>query len=221
MIFNIFRKKEELPLIHWKDITIAKHKAIVKAYENHTDQFELALALVCAAYGKDEHWLDGLKVSEANDYIKTLAFIGEEPKPSVAKRNYLLGGRRYRLTMNPQEMTTAQYIDFQQLADKSGEQPAEFLSVLLIPKGHKYGDGYDITQVVDDIEQWLSVEDAMGLTAFFFTLLQWSMKRSTRLLKRLKRKAEREGLMTPEQLQVLTEVLEQFESGNGLKQWTL
>lgn len=221
IMMKIFkRKRKALPKIHWKDITIAKHKAINEVYARYADAEDdimFIYDLTAAAYGKDEDWLNGLKVSEANDYANSLAFVNERPKPRMVKSEYLLNGHKYRLTMNMQEISTAQYIDFQQMWDKADEMPAEFLSIILIPDGHKYNEGYDISDVVKDIENHMSVEDAMGMSAFFLRLLEISMRRSVRQLKRMESKARKEGLMTEEQLEALHKIRLLFESANGLR----
>ena len=217
---KLFRKKKALPKLHWKDITIAKHKAIMEVYEKYRGSEEdllMAYDLVCAAYGKSEEWMNTLKVSEANEWVNTLAFVNEKPKPAVAKQYYTLNGHKYKVSLNMQALTTGQYLDFQQLADKCREMPAEFLSVLLIPNGHKYNDGYDLEEVVRDIENYMSVEDCMGLSAFFFNLLQISIRRSIRSLAKMEKKARKEGLMTEEQLEALTKARNLLVSVNGLK----
>lgn len=219
-MMKLFKKKSTLPKIHWKDITIARHKAILNLYESRTEEEDpqlFAYDLVCAVYGKDEEWINNLKVSEANDYVNTLAFVTEKPKHLPAKKSYILNGKKYCVGLNMQNLTTAQYIDFQQLYDKSNEMPAEFLSVIMVPEGHKYNDGYDINEVISDIENNLSVEEGLGLSDFFISLLRMSMRRSIRSLRKLERKAEKEGLMSKEQLDALKRVRQMFESANGLK----
>lgn len=218
---KLFSKKQKaLPKLHWKDITIARHKAILAVYDkygNDPDDVMFIYDLTAAAYGKDEKWLNALKVSEANDYANSLAFINERPKAKIIKPEYILNGHRYKVCMNMQDISTAQYIDFQQMADKCGEMPAEFLSIILIPDGHKYGDGYDMSKVVYDIENYMSVEDCLGMRAFFLGLLKISTRQSLHRLKRLEERAKREGLMTDEQLKALTRVRELLESVNGMK----
>ena len=43
----------------------------------------------------------------------------------------------------------------------------DILSVFIIPKGHKYGDGYDINEVKQDILQ-LNMVDINAISQFFF-----------------------------------------------------
>lgn len=108
------------------------------------------------------------------------------------------------------------------MSDKSGTMPAEFLSILLVPEGKKYNEGYDLSQAVEDIRNYLSVEDALGLTAFFLGLWRISMKQSMALLRRLIRKGKKEGKMTEKQLNDLQRVQSLLtECVNGMKPLTL
>lgn len=218
-MMGLFKKKEQaLPPKRWSDITIADHKRIVEVYDKHRDDPDdpiLPYELVCAVYGKPWSWIEKMDLSEANEYVATLEFLGERPKPRTAKAGYTINGHKYKTTFNMQRINTAQYIDFQQLYDKSGEMPAEFLAIILIPEGKEYNEGYNIDDVVSDIEYHFPIEDALGLSAFFFTLLQISIRRSVRNLKKLIRKAKKEGKMTREQLDALRRVVEITESGNG------
>ena len=61
-------------------------------------------------------------------------------------------------------VTTAQYVDFTNYS-KSNDI-SKMLSVFMIPEGHKYNDGYDMLQVINDINDLpvTVVNDA----AFFF-----------------------------------------------------
>lgn len=216
----IFKRKRKLPKIHWGDITIAQHKAILALYDKYKDEDDdlmFAYEMVAIAYNKPIEWLNSMKIKEANDYVNSLAILNERPKARVAKSHYILNGHKYKTTMNLQEVSTSQYIDFQQMADKSREMPAEFLSIILVPAGKEYGEGYDISQVVHDIENYMSVEDCLGLSAFFFDLFLISMKQSLRTLKKLEAKARKEGKMSNEQLEALSKVRELLECVNGLK----
>lgn len=64
------------------------------------------------------------------------------------------------------KITTAQYVDFQTFS-KDDKYVVECLSTLLIPKGKKYNDGYEITEVHKAIREHLSVADVLSLSAFF------------------------------------------------------
>ena len=66
------------------------------------------------------------------------------------------------------KVITAQYIDFQSFHQAGFEDHfVEILSCLLVPKGKKYNQDYDIIEVQDAIRKDLNVHDAASLYAFF------------------------------------------------------
>ena len=69
--------------------------------------------------------------------------------------------------MSMEDMTTAQFIDFNSLINDLDERLPEILSIFLVPKGHKYNDGYDKNTVVKDIAERLMVTEALGMASFF------------------------------------------------------
>lgn len=210
---RLFKKKRK-PLIKWSDITIKQHKAILDLYQREDDDLLILYGLVEIVYGVK---VDDMKISEANELANTLDFIKERPKPSMVKRHYTLNGHRYNVSFNLQDILTCQYIDFQQMCNKASEMPAEFLSILLIPEGKRYNEGYDLNDVVYDIENYMKVEDCLGLSAFFFNLFRISIRRSIRKIRRMTRMAEKEGLMTNEQLEGLRKAMEALEYASGMK----
>lgn len=84
-------------------------------------------------------------------------------------RRYICGDFKLVPCMDAKKITAAQYIDFQEYADKGDSAIVEALSCLLVPEGHKYMDGYDITQLQEAIRENMSTYDAMGLCAFFLS----------------------------------------------------
>ena len=90
-------------------------------------------------------------------------------------------------------ITTAQYVDFQTFSKGGTQKLPELLSVLLIPEGHKYNDGYDMADVIRVVRE-LSLPVALGLSAFFFGRLVQSIQASLTSLESAKipkrRKAE-------------------------------
>lgn len=94
-----------------------------------------------------------------------------------AARKYICGGFVLVPCMDARKITTAQYIDFQDYADKGDSAIVEALSCLLVPEGHKYMQDYDITDVQNAIRENMSTYDAMGLCAFFLSKSARSLRR--------------------------------------------
>ena len=91
-------------------------------------------------------------------------------------------------TRDMAKMTTAQYIDFQELGSQD-EHFAEALACMLIPQGCAYGDGYDFADVQAAIRDHLSVAEGLAVYAFFLvssgTLIPDSLNYSRQMLRKL------------------------------------
>lgn len=84
------------------------------------------------------------KLSTQTEFIST-------PIPSVEMKNeYVINDHKYIVDADLTKITTAQYIDYQEYMKESGDY-TKLMSLWLIPEGHKYGDGYDIKQVIYDM----------------------------------------------------------------------
>ena len=212
-ILKLFKKKNSVKRLSWSDISIAKFKDIKHVLDT-TDEEDLVWALIGACYGMTEDEVNDLPIRTAEDYARGVSFINSEPRPSVAKKSYTLNGRKYITTMDFSRITTAQFIDFQQVWRDSAEHPERVLAICLIPEGHKYNDGYSTQEVMDDILT-MSIPDSMGLSAFFFTLLKWSMRATARKMKRQLRKARKD--MTQEQITLMENIIRMANSADGWK----
>ena len=117
----------------------------------------------------------------------------EEYRQLAAKSQYLrhpyegevLTAKNYivdKFTLVPVEdyrkITTAQYIDFQTFAKDAERNIVEILSCMLIPKGKKYNQDYDVIEVQNALREHLCVADALSLLAFFFVQYRQSIKDS-------------------------------------------
>lgn len=96
-----------------------------------------------------------------------LSFLNDVPmdKP-LHKDSYTINGRKYNVRANISEIKTAQYLDY---TNYSQEEPksdiVKLTSCFLVPEGHEYGDGYDVNQVMSDIND-MHFKDVQAI-AFF------------------------------------------------------
>ena len=104
-------------------------------------------------------------------------FLRHECPPVSAPSRVISGDFVLIPTKDFTAITTAQYVDFQTFSKGGTQKLPELLSVLLIPEGHKYNDGYDIADVIRVVRE-LSLPVALGLSAFFFGRLVQSIQAS-------------------------------------------
>lgn len=200
--------------MNWGDLTIRQYEEITKAYEENDDDLIYKLIAIVKGISYDEvlekPW------NEVEKWAADIKFLAQKPKSRMARREYVINGKEYETSFDMTSITTAQYIDFQMTAPQSEERIAEFLSIILIPKGKTYNKGYNIQEVQEDIYNYFKIEDAMGLSAFFLHLFQKSIRYAERRLRKMLRKIRRTEL-TEEQTKAIGTIEEVLQSLDTLK----
>lgn len=158
---------------------------------------------------------------EVGKDMKRLAFLAKEPAIEKTKKAYKIGPFTLVPTLDFRKITTAQYVDFQELTKEPSEdgRVVEVLSCFLIPEGRPYCEGYDVADVQAVIRKGMPVTDAVSLYAFFFERSLASTHRlltsSMRLLRKLPESPTKSRLMKEgERLAALR------PAGGGSRTWT-
>lgn len=142
-----------------------------------------------------------MPISKVNAMLSKLDFLNEQPK-AKCRRKFDIAGKKYIAATVKEEMTTAQFIDYQQAIGSYQKDLAGFLAIFLIPEGHKYNDGYSMQDTIADIGEF-SVEEGLALCAFFLQRLKRQLNYSVAYLKVLTWKRIRKA--TREQKQAIRE----------------
>lgn len=153
-------------IMDWKDI---KYRTLLDIREaaNVEDENERVYAIMEAVFGEDV--LD-LPLKDFNEKCKELQFLQKEIPNDLHVKDIKVNGREYYFDGLLGKITTAQYIDFQNYQKNNDEQKS--FSVFIIPKGHKYNDGYDMEQVFKDI---LDIPVPVLFSASFFFSRQFEL----------------------------------------------
>ena len=150
----------------WNDI---KYRTLLDIREaaNIKDENERVYTIMEAVFGEDV--LD-LPLKDFNEKCKELQFLQKEIPNDLHVKDIKVNGREYYFDGLLGKITTAQYIDFQNYQKNNDEQKS--FSVFIIPKGHKYNDGYDMDQVFKDI---LDMPVPILFSASFFFSRQFEL----------------------------------------------
>ncbi len=147
----------------WDDITVGEYVELMSLEKSEYDELiDKGIAMVDIIYHIDSNTIP---YADFITLIKSLDFFDKKPPKIKAKTKYKLNGKIYELDLNYNTLTTSQYIDL--VNYKKDQDYTGMLSAVLFPEGHKYMDGYDIEEVKDDIENHLTVPEAMGILDFF------------------------------------------------------
>lgn len=169
--------------INWYDITLLQFKKIQEAITVEDEQ-EKIIALMQAVFGDS---IIDLPITEFNAKVKELDFLKAPIPDSVPPKKLEINGRKYYTDCLLGNITTAQYVDYVNHS-KTGDLE-KILSVFIIPDGHKYNDGYDMLQVMNDIND-LSIVAANNISFFFVRqfhkFTQIFLSYSTKKIKKMK-----------------------------------
>ena len=115
-IFRLFKKEDPNIIDSWDKMPVGFLKDIhrITSDENLSeDDKSLQAAALLARLPYDT--LLNLPLDEAQELVARTAFLYEKPEKKKIKKNYTLNGRVYVPLMSMEDMTTAQFIDFNSL----------------------------------------------------------------------------------------------------------
>ena len=150
----------------WKDITLRQFNKIQDLLQE-IDEYT-TLNIIDVLYDVDSADMPAMEVM--NKYAHSLDFLMTTiPTNEKLKETYTINQREYNSNINLTQMTTAQFVDYQNYSKENPVDISKCLSVFIIPAGHTYNDGYDLKQVQEDIKDLDMV--TINTLAFFFKKL--------------------------------------------------
>ena len=192
-MIKIIDNYRNLPVGKWLEILELSRDENVDALEQQVKTIAILTGLT------DDEVLD-LPIMEYKSLAAKTMFLEKEyeGKLQIAK-SYGLNGMELIPVKDFSKITTAQYVDYQTFSKEGDMYLVQTLSTLLVPKGKKYNDGYDMDAVQQAIRDNLSVADVLSLYAFFLTkwvkLIKDSQTYLDKEIKKIPNKEMREKLM--------------------------
>lgn len=210
----------------YKEMTINKYQEIRQIIDEDGGELNMQARIIGALTGMSLDDVLNLSLTKYNEYVQKTAFLLEKPKLDGRIPNRLnINGMECEITKNVNKLTAAQYIDYQTLTAMKDQEKylANILACFIVPKGKKYGDGYETDDIVAWIGENLSIVDGLNICFFFrkkyvnsirftVTYLELTMKRMAR-----KEKDPKIQAMMKELNEKLTEYRKLLqENGDGL-----
>lgn len=194
----------------WKDVSIAQYKKIAALETNEDWQWNALAILNGTTYEDILNRPLNETMALSRDFNK---WALNSPIIHPVKKKYEINGKTYEFMGYPDKISTAVYIDFYNTGREIPKDITDMLSLVLIPEGHKYNDGYDMDEVKDDIENHFNIEDALSVCDFFTSLSQVLLRQALRQAKKMLKKARKEGIPT----QGAEKLLKEYQATVGLK----
>lgn len=165
---------------NYKELPLGYYQRILDVYKDETlEDIDRQVKVISILTKKSESEILDMPIMDYQKLSSTLGWLGRElpETPTRPFDSYRLGGFELIPVMDMRKVTTAQYIDFQSLHKEGMEEHfVEILSCLLLPKGKKYCEDYDILDVQNAIREELNVYDAVSLYGFFISSCNRSIK---------------------------------------------
>ena len=185
----------------YNQLPLGKYMEIQEVSRNESlEDIDKQVQILSILTGVAEEEILHLPLPEYKELVVKSGFLAPENinYHPVAKK-YILGKFELIPCRDFRKIETCQYIDFQTYAPDLDKYLVEFLSVILVPKGHRYNEGYDILEVQQAIREEMSVSDGVSLAGFFLTWCKKSildsLNYSRREAMRIKDKTKREEIL--------------------------
>lgn len=144
----------------WYDVTLYQFLKLQDLI-GIEDETERVISIAELLLGND---ITDLPLKEFNEQVKRLDFLKDDIPSKIPPKKIEINHRKYYLDCLLGNVSTAQYVDFTNHSN-TGDL-CKMLSVFVIPEGHKYNDGYDMLEVMNDINDMpIPVANSIG---FFF-----------------------------------------------------
>ena len=163
---------------NYRNLPVGKYLEICDlARDENVDPLTQQVKTISILTGLTEDEILALPIMEYKELAGKTKFLekGYDGKLQIAK-SYGLNGMELIPVKDITKINVAQYVDFQTFSKEGDKYIVESLSTLLIPKGKKYNEGYEISDVHKAIRENLSVADVLSLSAFFLKMWVKSIK---------------------------------------------
>lgn len=161
----------------WKDVTLKDFYKLQEIISNdELNDLEKSVEIIAILAEENVEIIYAIPKPIFDSLAKDTAFILEDVEKSLNRpKNIKIKDTVYTLNYSPQQFCVAQYLDLDSYL-KHGIKYEELLSVMLIPKDHKYGENYDLNELIEEIKENVSYYDAKLIVNFWLGYVNKSLK---------------------------------------------
>lgn len=160
----------KLKIKSWRECPIDTYYKIVEVIEDEAiSNGERDIKLISILCGVDEDKIWDMNITDVRQLISDMNWLNDFEFDRQAKyKKLVLDEKLYVIEPDLQKFTAAQYIDFQTLWAKKDLKTyfGNILACFIIPKGKKYGEGYDVQALANSIRRELDIITANEILFF-------------------------------------------------------
>ena len=175
----------------WNEVTLKQFDKILEISNNKDLTIaEREIRLIAALTDTDISVIQYLDAPSFQNISNKLSFLNTKPEKKVPVDSFILNGKDYHADLTPVNWTAGQFLDYKVIAGEDiDKKAARLIACFVYPLGAAYNDGsYDVEDVVNDINEYMTVSEVTGFTDFF--MLQYTAFAKA-ILAYLKRKVKR------------------------------
>lgn len=154
----------------WSDITIAEYERIVETIKSTDDEIERLTGVISVLSGIDEDEIADMPIAEIAKIGQKLDFLNSfDFNKNATYKTLVIDGETLVLAVN--DMSVAQYVDFQATWSAESKDLARIISICYVPKGKTYNKDYDIEELIEKIRNNVSIDKANSIGFFLLKKL--------------------------------------------------
>lgn len=196
----------------WEDVSVAKFDELVKASHNKDLTIaEREVKIISILTGLSVTEVMNLEAPSFQAISNSLNFLNTKPPKTLPKDKITLNGKDYHVDLYPKNFSAGQFLDYKVLAGEDiDKKTARLVACFLYPEGAQYNDGtYDVEEVVNTINEYMSVVEVTAYTNFF--MIQY-VAYANSLLEYSKRQVKKSKVMSKQEKQ---EVLKNLDNAKA------
>lgn len=212
----------------YNDLTVGKYQELRKLELEGLDALEQQVAILAVLNDMDEDEVFNLPLADYQKLASDMHFLDTQPVINTKHnpKTIKIGGEEYDVVQDARDLTAGQYIDYQHYlgVEDFDSQLPNILTVFVIPKGKKYGEGYNMAELANTFKEKMPIITAMEISSFFLRQSLTSIKASLtslrlkmRMMKMTTRKKEVKEMMQ-EAIDKLGLLRDSISSLDGLTQ---
>lgn len=190
----------------WDEVPIKLYREISEICQRDCEPLDKNIALISLLSDTPEDDIWSLKMEDVGPLFKEIQWLWDfKFNKKWHGKKIKINGKTYTVSLDLQDFTISQYIDFQNLWPKlkeSDEAYPQILATFIIPEGKKYNKDYNLQEVIQEIDSYLPITQANSVLYFFLLSLARSIRATeicyTQLMKilirRTKTKEEKEKI---------------------------
>ena len=201
----------------WNEVTLKQFDKILEISNNKDLTIaEREIRLIATLTNTDISVIQYLDAPSFQNISNNLSFLNTKPEKKVPVDSFVLNGKDYHADLTPVNWTAGQFLDYKVLAGEDiDKKAARLIACFVYPEGAAYNDGsYDVEDVVNDINDYMTVSEVTGFTDFF--MLQYTayakalLAYSERKIKRSKAISKQDKKKILEQMNKSKDLIKSF-----------